>query len=178
LVLEALAARHGLSFRGGRQAEEARAFALGVTLLKPRTFMNLSGAAVQAYSGKLGAKPETILVVHDDLDLPLGRLRFRSGGGAGGQGGVKDIIARIGPNFHRLKVGIGRPPPAWTVEGWVLSRFKPEEEALLGEVIEAAVGAIGLALGEGLSLAMNRTNGLDLRPAPAAEPATVLEPER
>ena len=76
-----------------------------------------------------------ILVVHDDLDMPLGRLRFKTGGGAGGQRGVADIRAKIGADFHRLKIGISRPPEGWKVENWVLSRFREDERDLLEEVI-------------------------------------------
>ncbi len=134
----------------------------GVLLVKPQTYMNLSGRAIQAYSTKFGLRPEEILVVHDELDLPLGRLRFRSGGSAGGQGGVKDIIARIGPDFQRLKIGVNRPPPGWTAERWVLSPFLEDELPLLSSVIETAAEALEIALAEGLTLAMNRYNGLDL----------------
>ena len=166
LAVDRLAARRGADFRKGKNAEEARLDASSdpVLLIKPTTFMNLSGAAVQGYAAKHGVKPNDILVVHDDLDMPLGRLRFKpGGGGAGGQGGVKDIIARLGPAFHRLKIGIGRPPARWTVEGWVLSAFREEERELLARTVEGAADALELYLTEGLDTAMNRTNGLDLR---------------
>ncbi|CAN5858017.1 aminoacyl-tRNA hydrolase [soil metagenome] len=159
LVLDELARRSNLSFRKARNADEAKGDLL---LVKPTTFMNLSGQAVQAYMAKSGFKPEHILVVHDDLDLPLGRLRLKQGGGAGGQRGVKDIVSRIGPDFARLKVGIGRPPERWTVENWVLSKFRPEETTLLEAVIAAAADAVEQVVAEGLTLAMNRVNGLEL----------------
>lgn len=159
LVVDALAARWGVSFRRTRLALEARS---SIPLIKPLTFMNLSGQAVQAYQARLGVAPSEILVIHDDLDLPLGRLRFKAGGGDGGQRGVRDIIARIGPNFMRLKVGIGRPPPGWRVEAWVLSRFQEAELARLERVIAAAADAVELLLAEGLEAAMNRYHALDL----------------
>ena len=163
LAVDRLARRRGVVFRKGKNAEEARLDA-STLLVKPTTFMNLSGAAVQGYAAKHGVKPNDILVVHDDLDMPLGRLRFKpGGGGAGGQGGVKDIIARLGPAFARLKVGIGRPPAGWTVEGWVLSAFRDEERELLERTAEGAADALELFLTQGLDTAMNRTNGLDLR---------------
>ncbi len=140
----------------------------GVRLLKPDTFMNLSGAAVQAAATRGGIRPEEIVVVHDDLDLPLGRLRVRTGGGAGGQKGVRDIIDRIGPGFVRVKVGIGRPPPRWTVENWVLSRFASDEAELVEEVVRAGADAVERLLGDGPDAAANLVNGLDLRPG--AEP--------
>jgi PTH1 family peptidyl-tRNA hydrolase len=160
LVLDELARRHALSFRKGKQADEAKHGS--VLLIKPLTFMNLSGSAVQAYSTKNGISPSQILVVHDDLDLPLGRLRFRQGGSAGGQRGVTDTINRIGQDFLRLKVGIGRPPQGWKVENWVLSRFRDDEQALLGSVIHTSANAIEVLLQEGLEPAMNRFNGIDL----------------
>ncbi len=159
LVVDELARRRGSGFKKMRTADEAKGDPL---LVKPTTFMNLSGQAVQAYMTKLGFKPEHILVVHDDLDLPLGRLRLKRGGGAGGQRGVRDITNRVGPDFARLKVGVGRPPERWTVENWVLSKFREEEKALLDEVVAAAAAAVEQVVAEGLTLAMNRVNGLEL----------------
>lgn len=161
LVLDELARRHAAAFRSGRDGQEAR---LGrLRLLKPGTFMNLSGSAVQAAATRGGVRPEEIVVVHDDLDLPLGRLRVRVGGGAGGQKGVRDIIARLGPDFARLKVGIGRPPPRWTVENWVLSRFADDEADLLARTIEAATDGLETLLRDGPEAAAARINGLDVR---------------
>lgn len=161
LVVDLLAARHGASLRGERQAEVGRWG--NVTLLKPLTFMNLSGGAVQAYATRLRLSPAELLVIHDDLDLPLGRLRFRVGGSAGGQRGVADTVKRIGPDFMRLKVGISRPPAGWKVENWVLSRFREAERPLLERVIAGAADATELLLREGVEAAMARYNGFDLR---------------
>lgn len=170
LVLDELARRHGLRFRRGKHAQEAKAPApLGVTLIKPDTFMNLSGTALQAYASMLRLRPEEMVLVHDDLDLPFGRLRLKTAGGAGGQGGVKDTIAKVGAGFHRLKLGIDRPPPGRQVEAWVLSRFADDEGALLAQVVGAAADALELVLSEGMTAAMNRYNGLDLRPAVAPQ---------
>lgn len=132
-------------------------------LLKPLTFMNLSGRAVQAEMTRHSISPADLIVVHDDLDLPLGRLRLKHGGGAGGQKGVRDIVQRIGPDFVRVKVGIDRPPERWTVENWVLSRFRPEERELVDEVVAVAADAVERVLSEGLEAAMNAFNGVDLR---------------
>ena len=161
LVLDQLARRRALTFRKLKQAEEVRWGA--VRLLKPLTFMNASGGAVQAAMTKQGLAPPEVLLVHDDLDLPLGRLRFKTGGGAGGQRGVADTVSRVGKDFHRLKVGVSRPPEGWKVENWVLSRFREEEQDLLSRVIEQAVDGLELMLKEGLEVATNRINGLDLR---------------
>jgi len=161
LVLDELARRHGLGFRRARHGVQARWGR--VQLLKPNTFMNRSGLAVQGAIATRKLAPGQVLLVHDDLDLPLGRLRFRKGGSAGGQRGVSDTISRIGPDFWRLKLGISRPPEGWRVENWVLSRFRDEEITLVSRVVDAAATAIELALEEGVEAAMNDTNGLDLR---------------
>ena len=102
------------------------------------------------------------------VDLPLGRLRFKQGGGAGGQRGVQSIIGAVGPDFLRLKVGVDRPPPRWATERWVLSRFRPEEEELVARVVDAAADAVELYLREGLETAMNQVNGVDLSRSGAA----------
>jgi len=164
LVLDALARRQGLAFRRGRLAEEAPWGR--VTLLKPQSYMNRSGQVVQAYATRQSLTPNQLLVVHDDLDLPLGRLRFRQGGGAGGQKGVSDIAARLGPDFYRLKVGISRPPEGITAESWVLSRFRDDEAALLAQVLECAAEALEVFVQEGFTAAANRFNGLIIEADP------------
>ena len=167
IVLERLAERREAAFARQRQALVARAPG-DLLLAKPTTFMNLSGAAVQALMTRHAIKPEQLLVVHDDLDLPLGRLRLRFGGGAGGQKGVRDTIERIGPGFARLKVGISRPPAGWPAERWVLSPFDETELDLLERVLEAATEALERVLREGLEAAQGWANGLDLA-APRVE---------
>lgn len=142
------------------QATERRI--IDLLLVKPRSYMNLSGRVVQAQLARSRAKPSEVLVIHDDLDMPLGRLRFKTGGGAGGQRGVQDVIRAIGPAFLRLKVGIGRPPEGWTTESWVLSRFREDERALVSDVVKAAADAVDTLLREGLDAAMNQANGLRL----------------
>jgi peptidyl-tRNA hydrolase, PTH1 family len=160
MIVDELARRNALTFRPNKLADETK---LGqLLLIKPTTFMNLSGQVVQAYQTKLGLKPEEILLVHDDLDMPLGRLRFKQNGGAGGQRGVQDTIGRIGANFLRLKIGISRPPERWTVENWVLSKFSDDEKDLLGKVISAGADAVERLLRDGLERTMNLVNGLDL----------------
>lgn len=160
LIVDELARRAGVSFRSTRLADETTID--GVKLIKPLTFMNLSGQAVQSYATKTRLTPEQMLVVHDDLDLPLGRLRVKRGGGHGGQKGVADIALRLGPNFARLKVGIGRSPEGWPAERWVLSRFREDELELLAEVIHHAADAAEVVMKEGVQEAMNRYNGLEL----------------
>ncbi|MEX2535424.1 MAG: aminoacyl-tRNA hydrolase [Trueperaceae bacterium] len=160
LVLDELARRHDLRFRKARGGEACKLGA--VTLYKPGTFMNASGRAIQSAASAARTGPGELLVVHDDLDLPLGRLRFKMGGGAGGQRGVSDTIARVGPGFWRLKLGISRPPEGWPVDNWVLSRFLEEEKDLLQRVVIVAADAVEHGLREGIDTAMNSVNGLDL----------------
>jgi PTH1 family peptidyl-tRNA hydrolase len=163
MVLDELAARHDLKFRKAGRLEGAL---LGNTrLVKPQAFMNLSGGVIQGAITRGCVRPQQLLVIHDDLDLPLGRLRLRSGGSSGGQRGVQDTIRAIGPDFWRLKVGISGTPAGWETANWVLSRFQPGEGALLAGVISAAADAVELALQEGPEAAANRFNGLDLRAA-------------
>lgn len=161
-VVDRLASHWGVTFRRERQADVARVPAHDAVLLKPRSYMNLSGGPVQAALTRDRARLADLLVVHDDLDLPFGKLRFKMGGGAGGQRGVKDIADRLGPDFVRLKVGISRPPAGWEAQRWVLARFSPEEREVLSRVVDAAAAAVETYLSSGLTTAMNQTNGLDL----------------
>src|SRR5690606_35170544 len=118
-VVDRLASHWGVKFRRERQSDVARVPTHDTVLLKPRSYMNVSGGPVQAALTRERARLDDLLVVHDDLDLPLGRLRLKVGGGAGGQRGVKDIADRLGPDFARLKVGISRPPAGWDAQRWV-----------------------------------------------------------
>ena len=165
-VLNELARRDGASWRSTPIGEQASA--LGLTLLKPNTFMNRSGGAVQSLITRTRRHPHELLVVQDDLDLPLGRLRLKRGGGAGGQRGVRDIIESIGPDFDRLKIGIGRPPEGWTSEHWVLSRFSAEERELLNKSVAHAADAIERLLAEGFERSCSWTNALRLDSAAEA----------
>ena len=163
-VLDEVARRRGSTFAKTRHADVARAD--GLVLAKPTTFMNVSGLAVQAAMTRHGIRPEDVIVVHDDLDLPLGRIRVKRGGSAAGQRGVQDTIDRVGAGFVRVRIGIGRPPAGWATERWVLSRFEEADRETLERVVEAAADAVGILLGEGLEAAMNVTNGLDLANPP------------
>lgn len=129
-------------------------------LLLPETFMNLSGEAVAERLGYWRIPPGSLLVVHDDVDLPLGRFRFRAGGSAGGQKGVQSVIDRIGEDFARLRLGVGKAPAGVSTEEWVLSRFDSDQRVIAGEVIETAAEAVLVALEAGLAAAMNQFHGL------------------
>lgn len=127
-------------------------------LQKPLTFMNLSGQAVALLARRSGIQPESILVISDDLDLLVGRLRLRNGGADGGHNGLKSIIAELGSSsFRRLRIGIGRPKPGETVD-YVLSKFEGEEERRFEASLAAAAEAVRTVLTGGMARAMNRFN--------------------
>jgi PTH1 family peptidyl-tRNA hydrolase len=128
-----------------------------IILLKPMTFMNLSGEAVRRAVDFFKVEMEDLSVAQDDLDLPFGRLRIRRGGGDGGHQGIRSIIERMGGNgFPRLKVGIGRPPPGVDAADYVLAPFEEIERANLDGVLKRASDALAVMLLEGMEAALNR----------------------
>jgi PTH1 family peptidyl-tRNA hydrolase len=132
-----------------------------VALLKPQTFMNLSGDSVQPAAAFLKAAPADIIVVHDELDLPWSEVRLKVGGGHAGNNGVRSIIQRLGsPDFVRVRVGIGKPPAGFRGDGadWVLSTFDPLERAELPDIVARAVDAVRRVAHDGLAAAMNAVN--------------------
>jgi PTH1 family peptidyl-tRNA hydrolase len=163
-----LARLHGIPLKVRRLATIGEGSIAGVPVLlaKPRTFVNRSGHAVAALLRNFRLKPEQMLVICDDLDLPVGRMRLRAGGGHGGQKGLRSVIGSIGTReFPRLRVGIGRPvadgEPSWEpdlVADYVLSDPTPEEAEALKAATAVAVEAVETLLREGLEAAMNRYN--------------------
>lgn len=130
-----------------------------VILARPLTYMNLSGDSVWPLARFFKVPFENLLVIHDDLDLPLGVLRMRPGGSASGQRGVASIIQKLGTqDFPRLRLGISRPPGQMDPVDYVLEKFLPSEENLRDIVIKEAVEATQVFIREGLSPAMNRFN--------------------
>ena len=127
-------------------------------LLIPTTYMNLSGQAVQALAAFYKLTPAQILIVHDELDLPAGQARFKTGGGHGGQNGLRDIIARLGNNrdFHRLRIGIGHPGDKSKVTGHVLGRPSQAEQKAMDEAIDEAMRVLPDAIRGDMAKAMNR----------------------
>lgn len=124
-------------------------------LLKPMTYMNLSGQAVAALARFYKIAPEEILVVHDELDLPPGAARFKQGGGHGGHNGLKDIIARLGsPNFWRLRIGIGHPGDRNEVANFVLKKARAEEQQAIDDAMAKAMQALPKAIAGEMSGAM------------------------
>lgn len=161
-VVDRLAARLGARWRrrGLAEVAEARVVGLFVVLVKPLTYMNASGEAVAAVARRYRVAPQEVLLVYDDLDLPVGRLRLRRGGSAGGHRGVLSVLAALGTQeVGRLRVGIGRPPAGVDPADYVLAPFGEEEVSLVAEAVERAADAVVTVLHEGYEAAMNRYNG-------------------
>ena len=169
-VVDLLADRWGLTGHGrvrdgaARLEVELQDPSERVLLIKPMKFMNLSGRPVRTALRQAAADPTTdLLVVTDDVDLPLGRLRLRREGSAGGHNGLRDIIAALGGSeFSRLRVGIGRPGASRGTVDHVLATFKPGERELADASIATAADAVEMWLRDGIEAAMNEFNGLDL----------------
>jgi PTH1 family peptidyl-tRNA hydrolase len=135
-----------------------------ILLLFPETFMNLSGMSVKACADAYGLVTGKILVIHDDLDLSVGRIKIIRSGGAGGHKGVLSIIEHLGDSqFPRIKIGIGRPRNEKTVEDYVLAPFTNDEKQIMESVIHIAVKACELIVLEGLEFAMNHINRQNLK---------------
>lgn len=133
-----------------------------ILLVKPQTFMNNSGLAVQeVFQFFRDSNPETdLIVIYDDMDFPVGEFRLRERGSAGGHNGMKSIIAALGTSeFLRVRIGIGRPAPEWTVIDHVLGSFSRADRKRMDQVIDKSANAIVFALENSFSLAMNRFNG-------------------
>ena len=130
-----------------------------VALVKPRTFVNRSGAAASYLLARYRIPPERLLVIYDELELPLGKIRLRPEGGAGGHNGIKSIIETIGtPAFPRLRIGIGRPPAGVDPVEYVLGTMAADERERAGQAVERAADAVVAALVDGVPAAMNRFN--------------------
>jgi peptidyl-tRNA hydrolase, PTH1 family len=165
LVTDALAESGGVVFREGPGPSGIAPFTVGASrgiLAQPRTWMNRSGSAAAALLDRFGGPAtERVLVVTDDLDLPLGRIRFRSSGGAGGHNGLRSLIAELGTDaFPRLRLGIGRPAgiDRDDVVDWVLEPFGAGEMEAVQEVVERAAEGVRVFLEEGIDAAMSRFN--------------------
>jgi PTH1 family peptidyl-tRNA hydrolase len=161
-VVDLLRERFGLEPYDSRfESEMAKGAPRGVQLLllKPQTFMNLSGGAVTAAARYHKVPPDRLWVVHDDLDLPLGHLRIRVGGSSGGHRGVQSIIDRLGTqDFVRFRLGIGRPQGPMPADAYVVAPFGREEREAAEAMIARAAEAVTTALSDGLTKAMNLFN--------------------
>jgi len=163
MVIDALAERWNLPLKKIKfkaVIAEDRFRGNKVILAKPLTYMNDSGRAVAPLLHFYKCPPENILVIHDDLDLPLGTLRIRPSGSTAGQRGMESITAMIGTQeFPRMRLGISRPPGQMDPKDYVLKKFLPAEGELKTMVINQAVEAIECFLTDGLTRAMNKYNG-------------------
>ena len=131
-----------------------------VLLMKPQTYMNLSGDAIAQAAKFYEVPPERVIVVSDETALPIGKLRIRRGGSAGGHNGLKSIIARLGTDqFPRIRLGVGAPPhPDYDMADWVLAAFKGQDAADMEAVAEKAACAVACYITEGADKAMNKFN--------------------
>lgn len=162
-VVDALAARATVVLkrhkRGQAWSGQGHLSGLPVVLARPTTFMNNSGAAVAGLAGYYGVGIARIVVVHDDLDLPLGGLRIKRGGGDGGHNGLKSIRASLGSgDFVRVRVGIGRPPGRMDPAAFVLRRFAAAERGEADLAVVDAADAVESVMADGLATAQNRFN--------------------
>jgi peptidyl-tRNA hydrolase, PTH1 family len=135
-------------------------------LLKPLTYMNRSGQAVRAVIDWYKLDPESVLVIYDDMDLPVGRLRLRLLGSAGGHNGMKSIISHLGSqNFPRLRIGIGKTDGKSETVSFVLGKFSPDESSIVADVLDLTVKAVEVGLKEGIAKSMSLYNNRNVAPA-------------
>jgi len=146
-------------FRFRAHVGEGRMGRSPVLLVKPQTYMNLSGRSIQAILAYYKLPPSGIIVVYDDISLPVGDIRVRERGSAGGQKGMVDILGRLGTDeFPRVRIGIGGKPENWDLADYVLSRFAKSEAEAVMQGINKAVDAVDFILKEGTAAAMNEFN--------------------
>ena len=146
--------------RTGCRTAEVRLAGTGVVLAVPETFMNLSGPPVQRAAGWYRIPLERIVVCHDDLDLPLGELRFKRGGGHAGHNGLKDVDRALGTReYLRIRIGVGRPPGSTAAADHVLRPFGAAERDDIATVLTTAVEAVGSLIADGLEATQNRYHG-------------------
>ena len=162
-TIDKLCHDHGIKLKANRRFRafvgEGRIGQTPVLLVKPQTYMNLSGQAVQAILTFYKLPPTGIIVVYDDISLPVGDIRVRERGSAGGQKGMVDILAHLGTDeFPRVRIGIGSKPEGWDLADYVLSRFSKPERQAIGQAIAMAGDAVAFILKEGAAAAMNEFN--------------------
>lgn len=160
-VLDRLCERHGTGWQQKFKGELGRADIAGQAclLLKPLTYMNRSGISVGLAREYFRVSPEDLVVVHDEVDLPFGRLRVKMGGGHAGHNGLRSLVESLGTaDFARVRVGVGRPPHGELADH-VLSRWRPEELEWLPDLLDRSAAAVIEVLENGVRAAMNRFNG-------------------
>ncbi|BAU65990.1 peptidyl-tRNA hydrolase [Stanieria sp. NIES-3757] len=167
-AVDALADSWGLNWEKNQRFQGLIAEGLApnrskIRLLKPLTYMNRSGQAVRAVIDWYKLAPESVLVIYDDMDLPVGKLRMRLSGSAGGHNGMKSIISHLGSqNFPRLRIGIGKSDGNKETVSHVLGKFAPTETKVVTEVLEFTAKAVNLSLKDGVEKAMSLYNGCSI----------------
>ena len=158
LAADVLAARAGARFRASKfraLTADGRLAGHSVTIIKPLTFMNESGSPVAGVTGFYRLPPGQVVVIHDELDLPFGSIRLKLGGGDNGHNGLRSVTARLGSDYYRTRIGIGRPPGRMDPAAYVLRDFAAPERAELPLVLERAADAVEMLLDKGLTAAQN-----------------------
>jgi PTH1 family peptidyl-tRNA hydrolase len=161
-VVAILARRHGARLRKGKERAEVDQVVVGgkrLALAVPTTYMNDSGASVQALARRYGVAPEQIVVVHDELDLPVAALKCKAGGGLAGHNGLRSIVAHLkSDEFLRVRIGVGKPVSKEHGADHVLNKFSKRERSEVDVTLEHAADAVELILTDGIDAAMNRYN--------------------
>jgi peptidyl-tRNA hydrolase, PTH1 family len=161
-VVDELARRWSATFRKWKSiADVAVVRDHDVVLVEPKTYMNDSGRAVGAVMAFYKIEPADVLIVVDEVQLPLGKLRLRPSGSAGGHNGLKSVIEHVGREFPRLRIGVDRGHPDWDLSDRVLSKFPRSEREIVDRAIARAADAVDTFVTEGLHVAMNRFNASD-----------------
>ena len=159
-VVAILSARHGARLRRGKERAEADEVRVGgkrLALAIPTTYMNDSGAAVQALARRYGVAPDHVVIVHDELDLPVAALKLKAGGGLAGHNGLRSVKAHLKTDeFLRVRIGVGKPRSKEHGVDHVLNKFSKAERAEIDVTLEHAADAVEVILAEGIDAAMNR----------------------
>ena len=158
MALDILAQGETFKKVGQSQILKTRIASKDVLLVKPQTFMNLSGSSVQGVLSSYRLRPADIVVFVDDVALDMGRIRVRKNGSHGGQNGLRDIIAKIGPEFSRVRLGVGKCPEKWELSNWVLSKFTQEDQPSLQDMLSKVPNIAEIILEKGIEEAMNAFN--------------------
>lgn len=162
MLVDALAEHLGINEWRSREkgmVAEGRIGSEKILLVKPLTYMNNSGECVGPLMRWYKLEPEDIMAAHDDMDIPIGTIRIRKKGSAGGHNGIKSLLSHIdSENFGRLRIGIGRPQPGWSVINHVLAKFNDQEQEKIGDAIKQLIPAVECMVLEGPDMAMNKFN--------------------
>jgi PTH1 family peptidyl-tRNA hydrolase len=161
IVIENLAHRWSIPADGKQLGSLVGAGRIGndkAMVARPQSFMNRSGQPVHSLMGYFKLSPKDVVVVHDDLDLPFGRVQIKLGGGHGGHNGLRDINKHVGSDYIRVRMGVGRPPEGWETADYVLGKWNQSEQGEIDQVVDRGADAVESLLRDGLEAAMNIFN--------------------